>query len=89
MGRTSTQFDAVYENGVLRPLNPVDLPEHERLSVIVNLPADPLADVVDCEAHELAATEGNESVSLEDVQAALSKIPGSMADVVCAERDER
>lgn len=89
MERTSTQFDAVYENGVLRPLNPVDLPEHERLSVIVNLPADPLADVLDWEAHELAATEGNESVSLEDVQAALSKIPGSMADVVSAERDER
>jgi predicted DNA-binding antitoxin AbrB/MazE fold protein len=89
MERTSTQFDAVYENGVLRPLNPVDLPEHERLSVIVNLPADPLTDVLDWEAHELAATEGNESVSLEDVQAALSKIPGSMADVVSAERDER
>jgi predicted DNA-binding antitoxin AbrB/MazE fold protein len=89
MERTSTQFDAVYENGVLRPLNPVDLPEHERLSVIVNLPADPLADVLDWEAHELAATEGNESVSLEDVQAALSKIPGSMADVVSAERDDR
>ena len=89
MERTSTQFDAVYENGVLRPLNPVDLPEHERLSVVVNRPADPLADLVDWDAHELAATEGDESISLEDVQAALSKIPGSMADVVSAERDER
>ena len=78
MERTSTQFDAVYENGVLRPLNPVDLPEHERLSVIVNRPADPLAGVLDWDAHELAATEGDESISLEDVQAALSKIPGSM-----------
>jgi len=89
MERTSTQFDAVYENGVLRPLHPVDLPEHERLSVIVNRPADPLADVLDWDAHELAATEGDESISLEEVQAALSKIPGSMADVVSAERDER
>jgi predicted DNA-binding antitoxin AbrB/MazE fold protein len=89
MERTSRQFDAVYENGVLRPLNPVDLPEHERLSVIVNRPADPLADVLDWDAHEMAATEGDESISLEDVQAALSKIPGSMADVVSAERDER
>jgi predicted DNA-binding antitoxin AbrB/MazE fold protein len=82
MERPSTQFDAIYENGVLRPLNPVDLPEHERLSVIVNRPADPLADVLDWDAHELASTEGDESISLEDVQAALSKIPGSMADVV-------
>lgn len=31
----SMHFDAIYENGVLRPLNPVDLPEHERLSVVV------------------------------------------------------
>ena len=85
----STQFDAVYENGVLRPLNPVDLPEHERLSVIVNRPSDPLADVLDWDAHELAATEGDESISLDDVQVALAKIPGSMAAVVSAERDER
>ena len=89
MERTSTQFDAVYENGVLRPLNPVDLPEHERLSVIVNRPADPLANLLDWDAHELAATEGDESISLEAVQVALSKIPGSMADVVSTERDER
>src|SRR5436309_2437001 len=47
MERTSTQFDAVYENGVLRPLKPVELPEHERLSVSVNWAADPLADVRD------------------------------------------
>ena len=89
MERSATQFDAVYENGVLRPLEPVALPEHERLSVIVSRLADPLADVLDWEAHELAAVEGDESVSLEAVQAALSKIPGSMADVVSTERDER
>jgi len=89
MERTSTQFDAVYENGVLRPLKPVELPEHERLSVSVNWATDPLADVLDWDAHELAAIEGDESISLEDVQAALSKIPGSMADAVSAERDER
>jgi predicted DNA-binding antitoxin AbrB/MazE fold protein len=89
MERISTQFDAVYENGVLRPLNPVDLPEHQRLSVIVNRPGDPLADVLDWDAHELAANEGDESISLEDVQVALSKIPGSMADVVSTERNER
>ena len=66
MERSATQFDAVYENGVLRPLEPVALPEHERLSVIVSRLADPLADVLDWDAHELAAVEGDESVSLED-----------------------
>jgi predicted DNA-binding antitoxin AbrB/MazE fold protein len=89
MDRISTQFDAVYENGVLRPLNPVDLPEHERLSVTVSRRTDPLADILDWDAHELAATEGDENISLEDVQLALSKISESMADVVSTERDER
>jgi len=34
------QVDAVYENGVLRPLQPLDLSEHERIivSVIKNSP---------------------------------------------------
>ena len=65
MERTSTQFDAIYENGVLRPLSPVNLPSDERLSVIVNRPADALADVLDWDAHELAATEGDDRVSLD------------------------
>ncbi|MBI3464174.1 MAG: antitoxin family protein, partial [Planctomycetes bacterium] len=64
---TSTQFDAIYENGVLRPLSPVDLPTNERLSVTVNRPADSLADLLDWDAHELAATEGDDRVSLDDV----------------------
>jgi predicted DNA-binding antitoxin AbrB/MazE fold protein len=86
---TSTQFDAVYENGVLRPLTPVQLPEHERLSVIVRGAADTLADALDWQAYELAAAEGDDSISLEEVQRAMSKIEGSMADVVSAEREER
>ena len=89
MEPTSTQVDAVFENGVFRPLSPIDLPEHERVSLIVNRPVDPLADILDWEAHELAAIEGDDGVSLEEVQRALSKIPGSMADVVSVERDER
>jgi len=89
MERTTARFEAVYENGVLRPLKPVDLPEHERLAVSVSKLGDPLADILDWDAHELAALEGDDSVSLEEVQQALSKIPGSMAAIVSAERDER
>jgi predicted DNA-binding antitoxin AbrB/MazE fold protein len=85
MERTEAQFEAVYENGVLRPLKPVDLPEHERLSVTVNKLSDPLADILDWDAHELAAID---SVSFKEVQQALSKISGSMAAVVSSARDE-
>jgi predicted DNA-binding antitoxin AbrB/MazE fold protein len=43
--RIVAQFEAVYEDGVLRPLNPIDLPENERLPLTVSNLIDPLADV--------------------------------------------
>jgi predicted DNA-binding antitoxin AbrB/MazE fold protein len=62
MERNSTRFDAVYDHGVLHPLNPVNLPGHDCLSVIVNQSADdPLAEVLDWDAHELAASERGEN----------------------------
>jgi predicted DNA-binding antitoxin AbrB/MazE fold protein len=33
----SIQFEAVYENGVFRPLQPVTLPERERVTVTVEV----------------------------------------------------
>jgi predicted DNA-binding antitoxin AbrB/MazE fold protein len=85
----STQFDAVFENGVLRPLTPVALPQHARVSVTVSQPVDPLSDILDWDAHELAGLEADEHISLEEVQRALAGIPGSMAQTVSSERDER
>jgi len=32
--------DAIYENGVLRPLSPLALPEHARVRLSVDSPAD-------------------------------------------------
>jgi predicted DNA-binding antitoxin AbrB/MazE fold protein len=32
----STQLDAVYENGVFRPLQPVTLPEHRRVTLTID-----------------------------------------------------
>jgi predicted DNA-binding antitoxin AbrB/MazE fold protein len=32
----STQLEAVYENGVFRPLQPVHLPEHQRVTVTID-----------------------------------------------------
>jgi predicted DNA-binding antitoxin AbrB/MazE fold protein len=83
------QFDAIYENGVLRPLAPVDLPENQRLCVVVNHTAQGLDEVLDWAAHEFAAKEGDDHISLEEVQQALRKIHGSMSDVVSAQREER
>lgn len=33
------EIEAVYENGVFRPVEPVDLPEHTHVRVVVPVPA--------------------------------------------------
>ena len=77
-------IDAIYENGVLRPLVPLNLPDHEQVSVIVESGAD--KEWLDHEALAWASEEGDPSISLEDVRRRLAKIKGSLSDVVIAER---
>jgi predicted DNA-binding antitoxin AbrB/MazE fold protein len=75
------QIEVVYENGVLRPLEPLPYPleEHQHLTVTLDGPngtRDWLADA-------------DPSVSLEEVRQILAKVPGSLADAVRAEREGR
>jgi predicted DNA-binding antitoxin AbrB/MazE fold protein len=83
-------LQAIYENGVLRPLEPLDLPEHQQVAVVVSqLPTASLdEDWMDTEYLRLAASEADDSISLEAVRAALAKIPGSLTADFIAERDE-
>jgi len=79
---------AVYENGVLRPLQPLPLKEHEQVTITVS-------DSLSTAAEELLDHEYLASVdaldetepTLEEVRRALSKIPGKLSDDVRAERD--
>ena len=83
------EIDAIYENGVLRPLEPLDLEEQQRVRITIDN-GDPLADLLDTEFMAWCARKGAGDVpSIEEVRQMLSKIKGSMADVVIAERDER
>jgi predicted DNA-binding antitoxin AbrB/MazE fold protein len=84
------QVDAVYENGVLRPLQPLDLEEHERVVVSVEK-TSPEADGLDVEyINQIRRELGDEPPpGLEEVRRRLSKIPGSMAEVIIAERGDR
>ena len=79
-------IDAIYENGVLRPLVPLNLADHEQVSVIVESGAE--EDWLDREAWAWASAEGDPSISLEDVRRRLAKIKGSLSEVVIAERGE-
>ena len=76
---------AIYEDGVFRPLEPVDLPEHQRVQVSV---ADE-DEWLDRDYIQWAASQVQGTVSLDDVCKALAKIPGSLTADFIAEREDR
>ena len=80
----SNHFEAVYQDGVLKPLEPVPLVEQERVHITISHPDE--EDWMDLEFMESCADEVGDSVPLADVRTALSKIEGSMAQVVIDER---
>lgn len=75
------QFEVVYENGVFRPLAPLsaEFQEHQRLTVMVDDSAG--------SNHWLA--DADPTVSLEAVRRALAKTPGTIAEMIIDQRDER
>lgn len=87
----STILDMVYENGVLRPLVPLDLKEHQRVTVTIGESRAPphAEEWLDEECMRECALEADDNVSLDEVRRALSKIPGSLAADVIAEREDR
>jgi predicted DNA-binding antitoxin AbrB/MazE fold protein len=84
------QLDVIYENGVFRPLEPVDMPEHQRMTIMISavsmVPAE--EEWLDTAYERWAAAQVKEDVSLEAVRQALSKIPGSLTADFLAERAE-
>jgi len=79
-------IDAIYENGILRPLAPLGLAENERVKVAVHSADDD--DWLDRDFLEFAQREADPSITLEQVRAGLAKISGSFSDAVIAERGE-
>jgi predicted DNA-binding antitoxin AbrB/MazE fold protein len=92
-GRMATHIEVIYTDGIFRPIAPLDFELREGQHVILLLPEnggelEPF--VADEAVRRWCAKQAGEHVpSLEDVQQMLSKIPGSIADAVIAERDER
>ncbi|MFL5343043.1 MAG: antitoxin family protein, partial [Gemmataceae bacterium] len=79
---------AVYENGTFRPLEPVACHEQERVLLTVESSGAAEESLLDQEFLAYCETQGDDTVSLEDVRRALSKIPGSLNDDIRADRDE-
>jgi predicted DNA-binding antitoxin AbrB/MazE fold protein len=89
------RVDAVFENGVFRPEEPVHIANGERVSL--NFEAkkssiDDLSDVrdlLDEEFVEVCRERSANAPSLTDIQTILSVYKGSLADMIFEEREER
>jgi predicted DNA-binding antitoxin AbrB/MazE fold protein len=82
-------FEAVYENGVLRPLETLALPNMQHVLVTISGAPATAADVADYFEPEEWEAAKHDDITLQAVRAALSSIPGSLADAIVASRDER
>ena len=82
-------LQAVYENGVLRPLEPLPLKEHQRVTVTVSDPAERWLDREYMEKVKKDAAASVPAPSLEQIRQVLSKIPGKLSDDIRAERENR
>lgn len=80
---------AVYENGVLKPLEPLPLKEHQRVTVTVSDTAERWLDQAYMEKVKKDVAASTPARSLDEVRQALSKIPGNLSDEIRAERDSR
>lgn len=78
------EVDAIFENGVLRPLTPLPLTEREQVKVQVSRSSDEAW--LDAEFMDACAAESDTSITLEQVRAALSKIRGSLDQAIDDDR---
>jgi len=80
----------VYQDGVLQPLENVELEEWQRVTVTISDPSivsqDPLAGYFTPEEWAEAV---HDDISLDEVRRALSTISGSLSEAVIALRQER
>ena len=82
-------FEAVYENGVLRPLEALRLPDNLRVTVTIGDLAASGQDVAGYFSPEEWEAAAHDQISLEEVRRALSSIPGSLSGTVVASREDR
>lgn len=83
------QFEAVYENGVLRPLEDPQLRNNQHVTVSVvelSLDGQDMSGYFSPQEWETAISD---TVTLEQARQALSSIPGCLSDTVSASREDR
>ena len=87
---TALRVEAVYENGMLKPLQPLNLSEHERVAITIYRAATPYEPDHDyVQALRNSLKDAGPAPGIEEVRRRLSKIPCSMAADFIAEREDR
>jgi hypothetical protein len=80
---------AVYENGVLHPLEPLTLAERQQVTITISAPTDVSPDHPLLVPPEEWSDAAQDDISLDEVRQALSTIHGSLSEAVLEERRER
>jgi predicted DNA-binding antitoxin AbrB/MazE fold protein len=82
--------EAVYEHGILRPLEPLSLSESQRVKLIIaDVPSgrsQPDLNLLERARAEVASMSA--APTIEEVRAVLASIPGSLSQDVIAERGD-
>ena len=86
---------AIYEGGLLRPLEPLDLAQSQEVTVTVSTGADLDESLAACEVEDLEYVaslreklkDSGPVPSLAEVRDRLSKYPGNWSDDIIAERE--
>jgi len=82
-------FEAVYEDGVLRPLETLTISDMQHVLVTISDISATAAAVADYFEPEDWEAAKHDNIGLEEVRQALASIPGSLADAAIASREER
>ena len=94
-GRMTYRVDAIFEGGVFRPTDPLDLPDGQRVSLNVNTKPtgnddlDDVEDMLDSDFAQTYSANAESAPSLAEIRGILSAFSGSLADRISEERDER
>jgi hypothetical protein len=84
-----TTIQAIYRNGVLQPLEDLSLEENQQVTVtLMDYPVgaeDPSAFF----GPEEWARAASDPITWQDVQRALTHVPGSLSETVIEQREER
>jgi predicted DNA-binding antitoxin AbrB/MazE fold protein len=80
---------AIYEGGVLRPLEPIPLEDRQEVTVTISDEGDMSRDHPLLASSDEWAAAARDDISLDEVRDALSTIRGSLSEAIIDERRDR